>query len=173
MSSVQYALNIGLLAYILGSNLGTHRLTRSRLLLPIALVGVVAWFFLQNLPTLGHDVQLELVGVGVGVALGVLAGLLVKVRPGRTDTVVTHAGAAYAALWVVVIGGRVAFAYGAEHWFPVAIGRFSMNHQITGADAWTAAFVLMALAMVLVRVVVTALRAWTARSSAVTQAVAA
>ena len=34
-----------------------------------------------------------------------------------------------------------------------------MAQQITGADAWTAAFVLMALAMVLTRVVVTAAHA--------------
>jgi hypothetical protein len=53
---------------------------------------------------------------------------------------------------VLVIGGRVAFAYGADHWFGPAIGRFSITHQITGADAWTAAFVLMALSMVVVRV---------------------
>ena len=31
-----------------------------------------------------------------------------------------------------------------------------MTHQITGGDAWTAAFVLMALTMVLTRVAVTA-----------------
>lgn len=173
MSSAQYALNVGLLAYILASNLGTRRLTRGRLLLPVALVGVAAWFFLRDLPTLGNDVQLELLGAGAGAALGVLAGMLVTVRRGRTGALVTYAGAAYAALWVVVIGGRVAFAYGAEHWFPVAIGRLSMTHRITGADAWTAAFVLMALAMVLTRVLVTALRASAARSAGVTEAVAA
>ena len=173
MSSAQYVLNVGLLVYILGSNLGTRRLTGGRLLLPVALVGVAAWFLLRNVPTLGNDVQLELVGAGVGIVLGVLAGLLVKVRRAGTDAWVTTAGAAYAVLWVVVIGGRVAFAYGAEHWFPSAIGRYSMTHQITGADAWTAAFVLMALAMVLVRVVVTALRARTTRSASVTQVVSA
>ena len=67
---------------------------------------------------------------------------------------VMRAGLAYAALWIAVIGGRILFAYGADHWFPRAIGRFSMTHQITGADAWTAAFILMALVMVLVRVTV-------------------
>jgi hypothetical protein len=156
MSTAQYALNVGLLLYILGTNLGTRRLTRARLLLPLALVGVAAWVFLRDLPTIGNDVQLEVVGAAVGAVLGVVAGLLVQVRRDPTGTVFTYAGAAYAALWVAVIGGRMTFAYGADHWFPAAIGRFSMEHQITGADAWTAAFVLMALAMVLVRVVVTA-----------------
>ena len=173
MSTAQYALNVGLLAYILASNLGTRRVTRARMALPVALVVVAGWTFLRDVPTLGNDVQLELVGAGVGALLGVLAGVLVKVRQDASGTLVAHAGAAYAALWVAVIGGRVAFAYGAEHWFPVAIGRFSMSHRITGADAWTAAFVLMALTMVLVRVMVTAAQAWTARSAEVAQAVAA
>jgi hypothetical protein len=170
MSSAQYALNLGLLVYILGSNLGTRRLTRTRLLLPVALVAVAAWFFLRDLPTLGNDLRLELVGATAGAVLGVVASLLVRVRRHRTG-LVTQAGTAYAALWVAVIGGRTAFAYGADHWFPAAIGRFSMTHQITGADAWTAAFVLMALTMVLVRVLVTAVSTRTVRP--VARAVAA
>ena len=46
-------------------------------------------------------------------------------------------------------------AHGADHWFAQRIGLFSYHHQITGADAWTAAFVAMALTMVLTRVLVT------------------
>jgi hypothetical protein len=46
---------------------------------------------------------------------------------------------------------RIGFAYGADHWFPEAIYRFSRDNLITGGDAWTAAFVLMALTMVLPR----------------------
>jgi hypothetical protein len=51
------------------------------------------------------------------------------------------------------------FAYGADHWFSAGIGQFSRQHQISGAGAWTAAFVLMALAMVVVRLLVTAMQA--------------
>jgi hypothetical protein len=171
MSSAQYALNVRLLVYILGTNLGTRRLTRARLLSPIVLVGVAPWFLLRDVPTVGNDVKLELIGAGTGAVLGVVAGLLVRVRQDRAGAVVTHAGAGYAALWAAVIGGRMTFAYGADHRYPAAIGRFSMTHQITGADVWTAAFVMMALAMVLVRVVVTAVSARTARP--VTQVVTA
>jgi hypothetical protein len=166
MSTAQYALNVGLLVFILASNLGTRRLTRQRQLLPLALVVVAGWLLLRHVPTVGHDVQLEAVGLLVGATLGVAAGLLVRVRRTAGGEAVAHAGTGYAALWVGVIGGRMAFAYGADHWFPQAIGRFSMTHQITGADAWTSAFVIMALAMVVVRVAVTGLAARSTRSGA-------
>ena len=127
------------------------------MMLPLVLVAVAGAVFLRAVPTLGHDVALELIGVGTGIGLGVVAGLLVAVREHDGELTMT-AGATYATLWVAVIGGRMLFAYGADHWFPRAIGEFSMRHQITGADAWTAAFILMALAMVLARVTVTAVR---------------
>ena len=154
MSAAQYALNLSLLAYILISNVGTHEVTRRRLLLPVVLVAVAAGVFLNDPPTAGNDLRLELVGVAAGTLLGVVAGLLVRVRVSAGRVLMT-AGAAYAALWVLVIGGRMLFAYGADHWFTQRIGLFSYHHQITGADAWTAAFVGMALAMVLTRVLVT------------------
>ena len=46
-----------------------------------------------------------------------------------------------------------------EHWFARGIGEFSRAHLITGADAWTAAFVIMALAMVVTRLTATGVRA--------------
>ncbi len=50
-----------------------------------------------------------------------------------------------------MIAGRVVFAEWANGSGAQAVGRFSMEHAITGADAWTAAFVVMALGMVLAR----------------------
>ena len=154
MSTTQYLLNAGLLAFVLWANLGTRTVSRVRFTLPLLLVAVAAAVFLRDVPTAGNDVGLELAGVGVGAVLGMIAAALVRVERlgGR---LVMRAGVAYAALWVAVIGGRCVFAYGADHWFPRAIGEFSMTHSITGADAWTAAFILMALAMVVVRVAAT------------------
>ena len=154
MSATHYALNVALLAYILISNVGTHAVTRRRLVLPVVLVAVAGAAFLNDPPTGGNDVSLELIGLGLGVGLGVLAGLLVKVRRVGPEVVMV-AGAAYAALWIFVIVGRMLFAYGADHWFTQRIGLFSYEHQITGADAWTTAFILLSLAMVLTRVLVT------------------
>jgi hypothetical protein len=154
MTTTLYMLNLGLLAFVLWANLGTRTVTRSRLALPVLLVIAAGAVLLRDVPTAGHDVALEAAGAGAGIALGLIAAALVRVERDRVGQLVMRAGATYAALWVAVIGGRMLFAYGADHWFPAAIGRFSMTHQITGADAWTTAFVLLSLSMVLTRVAV-------------------
>src|SRR4051794_942270 len=156
MTTTMYLLNLGLLAFVLRANLGTRVVTPPRLGLPVLLVLVAGAVFLRHVPTAGHDVVLQVVGAGAGVVLGVAAAALVRIERNRGDRLVMRAGVAYPALWTAVIGGRMLFAYGADHWFPAAIGRFSMTHQITGADAWTAAFILLSLSMVLVRVATSA-----------------
>lgn len=158
MSTTQYLLNAALLAFVLWTNLGTHIATRARLLAPLAMVAVAGWLFLGPIPSGGGDRDLVLVGGLAGVVLGVVAGLLVTVHADQDGTVTARAGWPYAALWTAVIGGRVLFALGADHWFPVAVGRFSRDHQISGAASWVTAFVLMALCMVVARVGVTAAR---------------
>lgn len=158
MTTTEYLLNIGILALVLATNLGTRTLTWRRLMIPVVLVALAGGSFLRRMPTVGHDLELELAGLSSGVLLGVLAALLVRV--GRVgDRVATSAGAGFAALWIVVIGGRMLFAYGAQHWYGAALGTFSRAHQITGSGAWAAAFVLMALAMVISRVLVTGAQA--------------
>jgi hypothetical protein len=157
MSTLQWTLNCTLLGWVLLRNLGTHQVTRSTYLTPLAVVAVAAAIFLRHLPTAGHDVTLEVVGLLAGVAFGVLATALTNIRTTPTGAVI-RAGVAFAALWVVVIGGRIAFAEWANGPGGRTIGEFSIRHQITGADAWTAAFVLMALAMVAGRLFSTA--AW-------------
>ena len=165
MSFAQYALNAGLLVFILASNLGTRSVTRWRLTIPVVLVVVAGAVLLQDAPTGGGDVRLEAVGVTAGLLLGVLAGLLVRVRQAAGGLVMV-AGAGYAALWTMVIAGGMLFAFGADHWFAAGIGRFSYVNGISGADAWTTAFVLMALTMVLTRIAVTALAILAARRGA-------
>lgn len=158
MTTSQYFLNLALLAWILSSNLGTRPLTRRRVTVPLFVVASAGWFYLNDLPSAGNDGVLELVGLATGLLLGVVAALTVRVQRSGGQVLAT-AGAAFAAVWVAVIGGRVLFAFGAEHWFSRQIGEFSRTHLITGAGAWTAAFVIMALAMVVSRLAVTGLRA--------------
>ncbi len=155
MTTSQYILNLGLLAVILGGNLGTRTMTVRRLALPLILVAIAAVVYLRDIPTAGNDTYLEIAGAAAGAAFGVAAAMLVRVRRDGHRVLAT-AGAAFAALWIAVIGGRMLFAYGATHWFSRAIGTFSVQHRILGTGAWTAAFVLMALAMVAVRVSIAA-----------------
>jgi len=55
-----------LLAFVLGTNLGTRTVTGRRLLLPVVLVLVVSWIFLRDLPSTDGDTWLELVDASPG-----------------------------------------------------------------------------------------------------------
>jgi hypothetical protein len=89
----------------------------------------------------------------------VIAATLSKVDTDEHGRLVTRAGAAFAALWIAVVGGRIAFAYGADHVFGHAIATFSPAHAITSGDAWVAMFVLTAFGMVTGRLAVLAVQA--------------
>ena len=65
--------------------------------------------FLTDIPTVGNDVPLDVLGAAAGAVLGVAATGLTRIRRTGSGTVIT-AGAAFAALWIAVIGGRIAFA---------------------------------------------------------------
>jgi hypothetical protein len=158
MTASEYLLNLGLLAFVLYSNVGTHAFGRRQFVRPILIAVGVGSFFLGTVPAAGNDRVLEAAGLLAGLSLGVVSALLVRVR--RTNAgVTTTAGVGFAALWIAAIGARVAFAYGSDHWFSNSLVSFSRAHDITSADAWTSAFVLMAISMVLARVLVTGAQA--------------
>jgi hypothetical protein len=158
MSTTQWILSIALLAWALLRNLGTREVTRATFLLPLVIVAAAASYFLVPLPTAGNDLGLVVAFGVVGVLFGVAAASATHLHH-REGRLVARAGAGFAALWLVLIGGRIAFAEWATGAGAQSVGMFSRDHAITGADAWTAAFVLMALAMVLTRTVVLAVRA--------------
>ena len=62
-----------------------------------------------------------------------------------------RAGAISVITWVAGMGFRFWFAYYAYHSGGPAVARFSVRHDITGADIWTTALVLMAFGQVLAR----------------------
>ncbi len=160
MTTGELLLNLGVLAFVLATGLGNRALTRRRFRLPILLVVVVGIIFLRSVPTAGNDIALDVILGLAGVAFGALAGVLMAVGPDGADgALVTKAGAAYAVLWIAVIGGRILFAYGSDHWFAHQIVTFSRQNALSGTSAWTAAFVIMAIAMVAARVAMTGLKA--------------
>jgi hypothetical protein len=88
-----------------------------------------------------------------GMLGGVLALCLMKVYRSEKDRQAGHRRRrGYALLWIVVIGARVLFSYGANHWFKNQLGSWLTMHSIPSA-AITGGLIFMAVAMVLTRAV--------------------
>jgi hypothetical protein len=136
------------------------RLTRRTALLPLVAVGAVGAYYLKSVPTQGHDVQLDALCVAAGVALGIGCGVATRIRRGADGVAVARAGLVAALLWVVGMASRTGFEYAATHGGQHAIVDFSRTNLITGASAWTAALVFMALAQVLARMATLRVRAY-------------
>jgi hypothetical protein len=161
MNATEVILFAGLALYIIATQLGRRPVSLRRFVIPLVAVVAVAFSYLKGIPTAGSDLSFEMICTLIGVAFGLLAISLVRVeRDGQTGRLMTQAGIAYAAVWLVAFGGRLAFGWTASNVWQTQVGRFSFDHQITGADAWTAAFVLMAIAMVATRTAGLALRAY-------------
>lgn len=160
MTTLDWIINLSILVFMVATVIGRRRVTPLTFWRPLAIVAALGLWLLRPLPTAGHDTLLELAGVGLGAVFGVLAAAASTVRREGAGVVV-GSGAAYAAVWVAAIGLRVAFAEFATHNpdFGRWLVHFSVQHAISGADAWRAAFVLMALTTVVVRVALIALRA--------------
>jgi hypothetical protein len=150
MTTTDYIIN-GVLVLLVLRQMRERRLDLRSLVLPAVLVFVAARNYLHALPSGGND--LELVGVlaSAGIALGSLCAWFTHVRVGDDGVALARAGWAAAFFWVAGIGSRMAFAFATAHGLRHAIASFSASHQITGADAWTAALVLMALCEVTAR----------------------
>jgi hypothetical protein len=153
MNATDYLINAVLVLLVLRQVRET-RLTWQILLLPVLIVIGAACYYLRSVPTAGNDVVLDLTLAAVGATLGGLCGLATRLRRGADGVPLSRAGWVAAILWVAGIGARMGFAYATSHGAGPAIGRFSVTHSITSADAWAAALILMALAAVITRLAV-------------------
>jgi hypothetical protein len=151
MSTSVWIINIAVLAAVLHADLGRKQVTVRRLLRPALIAAVIVPMFVKHVAASGHGLTLEIVGAGTGLLLGLVAAALLPVRRDpATGTVDSHAGFLYAGLWTAVIGARLAFAYGSEHWFGPSLGHWMSTNHVT-ADALTDALVFMAIAMLVAR----------------------
>lgn len=158
MTTGEIIINLTILAFVVLTQLGTRVVDRRRFIVPLAVVAAVGASYLYDAPAAGHDVAFYL-AAAAGTLLGLLAAAFVRVRPGRAGTITARADAAFLAVWLAAIGGRMVFAWAATQTsFGTAVGQFSREQIITGPQAWRAAFVIMALAMVLARLLVLAAR---------------
>ncbi|GAA1146738.1 hypothetical protein F4556_003805 [Kitasatospora gansuensis] len=158
MTATDYVISAALVLLVIPQIRGT-RLTVLNLLIPLALVAAAAAYYLKGIPTQGNDVQLDLVTVAAGAVIGVGCALSTRLQRGSTGEVIAKAGVLAAALWIVGMLVRAVFVYAVYHGYGAEIADFSREQQITGAEAWTAALVLMALAQVVARLLVLRLRA--------------
>jgi hypothetical protein len=151
MNFTDWLINIALVATVL-RQIRWNRMDARFVILPLALVGIAATSYLHTIPTAGNDLVLVAALALVGITFGGLSALFTTIRTDGGPHAWVRSRPVAIVLWVVGIGGRMAFALYAEHGGGPSIARFSADHQITTGDAWTAALVLMALAEVVTRV---------------------
>ncbi len=160
MSISGYLISGVLVALVLRQIRG-KRLTMFGLLWPLGLVIWAAVTYLHGIPASGNSLVLTVLGACVGLALGVGCALATAIRPGPDGVPIAKAGALAATLWIVGVGGRLAFEIYASNGGGPAVARFSAANGIV-LEAWAASLILMALAEVVGR---NGVLAWRARSS--------
>jgi hypothetical protein len=157
MTIVDYLVSTALVLLVIPQIRG-DKLTMANALRPVVLVAAAAAYYLRGVPTQGHDVLLDVLLAALGITLGTSCALTTRLSAGPGGVPFAKAGVAAAILWVLGMAGRFAFIYYSSHGGAHSVATFSLNHQITGSEAWTTALILMALGEVLSRLTVIRIR---------------
>jgi len=157
MTTFDYLLSLlGLAALLVAMR--RRELTDHTLRRQVLLAGVIAVVFLHGVPTTGADGVLVALGIAGGAACALLGAYGTTLEPIPGGGVVARAGVLAFAVTILAFGGRMAFAFAADHGLGPDIARFSVNVGIHSQHAWVAALVLMAVTDIALRAAVLWLR---------------
>ncbi|HET6153004.1 MAG TPA: hypothetical protein VFE15_08605 [Marmoricola sp.] len=166
MSATDYIIDILLIAIVV-LQMRPSELTWRAVLRPVALVSIAGFHYLRGVHLAGNDVALIVTLTAVGVLFGTASAVATSVWRNHEGTVIARAGIAAAALWVAGMGFRFAFSiYSNSNAGGMHIASFSQSHDITSAQVWVTALVLMAFGEVLARTGLLQWRAFRLRTSA-------
>jgi hypothetical protein len=158
MTLQTWILILAVFAAVVLTRIGRHRYTRRQRVLTLAVVAILVVKYVRNMPTSGHNGVLEVACAAVGAVFGLAMLAVTSVEHDQTDGQIwVRAGLAYLALWVVMLGSRIAFAYSATGWARADIEHFFASHKLTGS-AITPAFVLMTIGCLVVVTIGIAIR---------------
>jgi hypothetical protein len=146
--------NLAVLLAVLEADLGHRKISIFRILRPLFLAAAIVPLFIVHPATAGNGEILEIALAGLGALLGVVAasGLMKIGFDDASQMYMSTAGGAYGVFWVVIIGARLLFTYGSNHWYHAQLGHWMVTNGIT-IDALTDALIFMAVAMAVARTV--------------------
>jgi hypothetical protein len=157
MTTTDYLIDSTLVLLVL-LQIKERPLTTRQLLRPVIILGIAVTSYLHGIPTAGNDLVLAGALILLGGAIGVASGQTVIIRRGDAGEPLIRSGWYSGFFWVLGMGSRMAFLVWISHSGSQTLARFSAEHSITSAEAWTVALLGMAAAEVLARTAVLALR---------------
>ncbi len=157
MTITDYLIDSALVLLVL-VQIKERSITVRSLVRPIVIVAVAVENYLHGIPTAGNDLVLVGVLALTGLLIGVASGQTVFMRRDKSGEVLARAGWASAFCWVLGMGSRFAFLIWVNNGGGATVARFSAQHAITGAEAWTVALLAMVVFEVGGRTLVQAVR---------------